>query len=390
MGHAHRAAGIARRRLHEQVLEGRLADDAPVGHAVEGHAPGHAKALESRLLVDVTGHAQHDLLAHLLHGSGDVELALVHPRLRLARRAPEELGEEPVRHGEAVVVREVLHVQLEGAVVVEVDHLLHDAIEVDGLPVRREPHHLVLGAVDLEAEVVGERAVEEAQAVREADLLEEGDVRALAHAEAGGGPLAHAVHGEDGRLLERRDEEAGRGMAHVVLGEQDRPLVGPQRLPDRRRHEELLLDPDRHRLAERPERPRKRRDVRGEHPLELQERLVVEADGVELLGTDAGLAQDVLDGVGGEVRVVLLAREALFLAGGHDGAVLQEGGRGVVVEGADAEDVLAQNWCLAAASGPRGLGSCARQKDGSTSSLRSSRSRPISFMSAQIIATETK
>src|SRR5258708_39791507 len=44
----------------------------------------------------------------------------IYPRLRLARRPPEELGEEPVRHGEAVVVREVLHVQLERAVFVQV------------------------------------------------------------------------------------------------------------------------------------------------------------------------------------------------------------------------------------------------------------------------------
>ena len=169
-------------------------------------------------------------------------------------------------------------------------------------------------------------------------------------------------------------------MAHVVLGEQDRALVGPELLADERRHPELLLDPDRHGLAERAERPREGGDVGGEHPLELQERLVVEADGVELLGADAGLPQDVLDGAGGEAGVVLLAREALFLAGRHDHAVLQEGGRGVVVVGADAEDVFAQNWCLAAARGPSGLGSWARQNDGSGASRRSSRSLRASFM----------
>jgi hypothetical protein len=88
------------------------------------------------LLVDVVDHPQDDLLAHLLHGGRDVELALRHPRLRLARRAPEELGEEAVRHGEPVVVGEVLHVQLERAVFVQVDHLFHDPVEVDGLAVR--------------------------------------------------------------------------------------------------------------------------------------------------------------------------------------------------------------------------------------------------------------
>jgi hypothetical protein len=78
---------------------------------------------------------------------------------------------------------------------------------------------------------------------------------------------------------------------------------------------ELLLDPDGHRLAERAEGPGEGRDVGGEHPLELQERLVVEPDGVELLGADATLAQHVFDRAGGEARVVLLAGEALLLAG---------------------------------------------------------------------------
>jgi hypothetical protein len=70
----------------------------------------------------------------------------------------------------------------------------------------------------------------------------------------------------------------------VVLGEEDGPLVGLELLADERGHPELLVDPQRHGLAEEPERAREGRDVGGEHPLELQQRLVVEADGVELLG----------------------------------------------------------------------------------------------------------
>ena len=292
---------------------------------------------------------------------------------------PKNSSKAPFVIVQAVVVGEVLHVELEGAVLVEVDHLLHDPVEVDGLPVGGEAHHLVLGAVDLEAEVVGEGAVEEPQAVREADLLEHRDVGALADAVGRRRPLADAVHGEDRRLLEGGGQEARGGVAHVVLGEEDRPLVGLELLADDRGHPELLVEPHRHRLAEGGEGAREGGDVGREHPLELEERLVVEADRVELLGLDPRLVEHVLDRAVGEVRVVALAGEALLLAGGDDHAVLQEGGGGVVVEAGDPEDVGRgghQNWCRAARSGPRGFGSWARQKEGSGASLRSRGSWP--------------
>ncbi len=207
VGDPDRATGIAGRGLDEQLLDRGLADHAAVGHAVQRHPAGHAEVGEPGLAVDVAHHPQHDLLADLLHRGRDVELALRHPGLGLARRPPEEVAERAVGHGQAVVVREVLHVELERAVLVQVDHVAHDPLEVDGLPVGRQPHHLVLGAVDLEPQVVREGAVEQAQRVGEPDLLEQRDVGAAAHAEAGGRPLADAVHGEDRRFLEGRDEE---------------------------------------------------------------------------------------------------------------------------------------------------------------------------------------
>ncbi len=336
-------------------------------------------------------HLEHDLLADLLHGGGDVELALVHPGLGPSGRASEELVEGPVGHGEPVVVGEVLHVELEGAVLVEVDHLLHDPLEVRGLPVGSEAHHLVLGAVDLEAEVVGERAVEEAQAVGEADLFEEGDVPALAHPEGGGGPLAHPVHGEDRRLLEGGGEEAGGRVAHVVLGEEDRPLVGLELLADEGRHPQLLVQPDGHGLAEGAEGAGEGGHVGGEHPLELEQRLVVKAHRVQLLGLDPRFPEHVADRARGEVRVVLLPAQALLLAGGHHLAVPQEGGGGVVVEAGDSEDVGGhQNWWRAAAWWPRGFGSWLRQNEASRARLRSRGSRARSRMTMLMGPTESR
>ena len=56
---------------------------------------------------------------------------------------------------------------------------------------------------------------------------------------------------------------------------------------------------------------------------------------------DALRGQHVLDGAGGELVVVLDATEALLLRGRHQHAVADEGGRRVVEEAGDPEDVHA-------------------------------------------------
>ena len=56
----------------------------------------------------------------------------------------------------------------------------------------------------------------------------------------------------------------------------------------------------------------------GQDALELEDRLLVEDDGVEVGGRMPGLLEAVLDGERGERGVVLLAAEALFLRGGHE------------------------------------------------------------------------
>ena len=59
-----------------------------------------------------------------------------------------------------------------------------------------------------------------------------------------------------------------------------------------------------------------------QQPLELQQRLVVEADVVEIArASRPGLGQAVVDGVLRKPGVVLLAGEAFFLGGGDDPAV---------------------------------------------------------------------
>jgi hypothetical protein len=85
-------------------------------------------------------------------------------RFRSTRWPAEESLEAAVGHRQPVVVGEVIHIQPEAAVRRDLDQLFADGLVVlRGVPVRREPHHLVLGAVHPEAEVVREGAVEQAE-----------------------------------------------------------------------------------------------------------------------------------------------------------------------------------------------------------------------------------
>ncbi len=334
-----RAAGVAGRRLDPDVLERPLAQQPPVGHAVERHAAGHAQVLRARRSVDRLRHSHDDLLAHHLNGSGQIHLSLCDPRLGLARRPAEQLVEGPVRHGEPGEVVEVLLVEPERAVLLQVDQLVQDQIHVLRLAVGRQAHDLVLARVDLEAGVVGEGGVEQPEGIRPMELLVQLDIVASAHAERGRGPLAHPVHGEDRRLLERGGEEGARRVGLVVLGEQDLALV-VEGVADLLIHVELVLDPQRPRLQERAEPGGHDAQVGLEDALELEKRLVVEANVCQIGRLDVRLPQTIAGRVHGERRVTLLAGEALLLRGGHDLAVPQQAGGAVVVEGRDPEDVF--------------------------------------------------
>lgn len=96
--------------------------------------------------------------------------------------------------------------------------------------------------------------------------------------------------------------------------------------------EELVLDPQRHGHAERGEALRRGREVGFEQALELQKRLVVEDDFVDTAEIAAGRVQAIVDRIFREGGVMLLAREAFFLRSRNDAAVLDEGGRTVVIK----------------------------------------------------------
>ncbi len=351
---AHRTARVAGGGLDPDFLERAFPEQAPVGHAVERHAAGHRQVRHAGLGVRKPGQFQHRFVGEVLDRPRQVHLALRQVRLLFARRAAYRFGEAAAGHRESLAVIEVRLVQVNGPVVADAGDLLAQECQVARLTVRSEPHHLVFARIHLEAGEVGERAVEEAERIGEAKLLEEPQVGAAAGAERRRRPLADAVDGDDGRLLERRGVEGGGRVRLVVVAEHDLPrerlrqlprglrVVGlleiRQFAPDRVANPELLLHPEGDGLDERAPALRGVVEIGVEQAVELGERLLVEADQRQVGRCEAGFAQAVAARVGGEPGVVLRPGEALLLRRGHDLAVDDEAGCRVVVEGRNPEN----------------------------------------------------
>ena len=173
----------------------------------------------------------------------------------------------------------------------------------------------------------------------EPDLAQQLDVGAAAAAGGGRRPLPHPVHGQQRRLLERRAEERAGRMGQVMLGEENAVARDPDLLGDAPGDPQLVDEPGRHRVLEHPRAARERAHRGRQDALELQERLLEEDDIAEIGCIDAGLGHDVADGVRRELRVMLAAREAFLLGGGHELTIPQQRGGGVVKEAGDAENV---------------------------------------------------
>ena len=126
-------------------------------------------------------------------------------------------------------------------------------------------------------------------------------------------------------------------MGLVVSGERN-PLAvaGVEGAADFPGQVELGLEPERHGHHERPEAARRIGQVGFHQPVELQERLVVEHDVIQLLGGQSGFLQAVVHRVLREVVVVLDAGEAFLLGRRHDLAVFHHSSGAVVVKSGDA------------------------------------------------------
>ena len=291
----------------------------------------------------VAGHAEDDLLGDDLDRLGQVHLSLGDLGLRGAGRPVEQLGKAVVGHGEAVEIAEVREVEPEGPILADVEQMVINRLHVHRFPVGRQPHELVFARVDFEAREIGERRIEQPERVGEAHLLEDGEFVVRAVADGAGGPLADTVDGEDGGALEGGGIERAGGVRLVVLREVDVLRHVDARLVERGLHlqgdPQFLPHPEGNGHHEGGEALGGDAEVGLENAGELGDGLVVERDGVEPVGFHVAFGEAVLHRVDGEIGIVFLPGEALFLGGGHDVAVADEGGRGVVVVRADPEDV---------------------------------------------------
>ena len=188
--------------------------------------------------------------------------------------------------------------------------------------------------------------------MREPQLAEEldrgravGGDRAAAHRERG--PFADSVGGEDGGIARGRTEEGGGGVRSMVLGEEDPVAAHAELGGDDPLDPELAAERVLHRLREGGPGSREAAERQGEDALELEHRLFVEDDGVELLGLHAGEVEAPLDRGERKGSVVLAPREPLLLHGTDGHAVDEQRRRRVVVVRGDAEDAqTAHRPCL--------------------------------------------
>ena len=218
---AHRAAGIARRRLDPDVVEVAVAQNLAIGDAIERHAAGKAEVSRLGLLGEAARHPQHRLIQHRLDRGRDVHVERRQQLVRASHRLAEQFGEPVVGHGETGAIVEIGHVEPERAVRLQVDQIVENELCVFRLAIGRQPHHLVFAGIDLEAGVVGGGRIQQAERMREMNFLKDLQLAAVADRGRGRRPFADAVHGQHRRALERRGVERRGGMAEMMLAEQE-------------------------------------------------------------------------------------------------------------------------------------------------------------------------
>ena len=237
------------------------------------------------------------------------QLGSRHPR-RPAQPLGQRLGEHPRAREEI----EALGVEREAAAGAVADDGAHGG-EQAGLAVRSQPHDLVLVGIHPEAEIRGDRRVEEPERIGELDLLEEREVGVLPPTIRGGRPLADAVHGQDRGLGESGEVKGARRVGGVMLEGVDPPLEA-EHLSD------LALGP----VGVEP-RPAVVAAPRPQLATQLLHRRFVERHAVDIADVEATGLQAEGEGRHRQPRVVLDAREALFLGRRHQPAVLAPGNR---------------------------------------------------------------
>src|SRR6185295_14822857 len=111
------------------------------------------------------------------------------------------------------------------------------------LAVGGEAHDLVLARIHSKAGEIREGRIEKTERVWKAHLAQQLELIAAPDTDRRRGPLADAVHRDNGGLFERRREKRGCGVRFVVLAEQDFAVVTVEMVADVVAHPQFLAQP---------------------------------------------------------------------------------------------------------------------------------------------------
>src|SRR3954462_4390362 len=150
-------------------------------------------------------------------------------------------------------------IQPERSVLAQVDEITQNEIHVARLPVRSKAHHLVFTGIHLEAGVIGEGRVQQAERIWPSELRENFQIAPPAQADRCGSPFTDSVHRQDGGFLKRRWKERARCVGFVMLRIEKRPFVPAKRFTKQAIGEKLLLYPERAGLEKGSKAPRRDR-----------------------------------------------------------------------------------------------------------------------------------
>src|SRR5947209_15708905 len=216
-------------------------------------------------------------------------------------------------------MHKVIQVQLEASLRPE----LHEAIEkvlVDRTSIRRQAHDLAFVAVAGVTDELAHHRVKDAQRVREQHAVENLNACAVADRRQGGGKVAEAVHAENGGAVEVRYEETTGSMAQVVfdiVNVRAQPVrLYPKRFANKLRRL-LSLGAVFQALAGHfgyATEMGKREAKLGE---KVRLAVLVDADMVDCLDTDARYVEHFLDRLSRETGEMLDAIEPLFSDGSN-------------------------------------------------------------------------
>ena len=224
-----RATGIARRRLHVDLLNGVIASHLAIGDRVHGAAAGDRHGIQPMTRMQRIQQMEKGLLIHRLHRAGDVPVPLcpaARPSRAPARADPPAPGRTASRPPASRPPTRIRSSPCDGGSSRASSRnepsscSLHDPahlVQIPRLAVRREPHHLVFVAVMRKAEILRQRLVKDAERMRKIDPILHLDSGPATDAPRGAGEIAEAVHRHDHRLLERRDMKRRGQMRQMVL-----------------------------------------------------------------------------------------------------------------------------------------------------------------------------